>query len=148
MTLREQILEAQKKAMKEKDVERLSILRVLWAAMKNEEIDRRQELNDEQTQEVVARQVKQLKDALVDFERGQRQDLVEKTKNEISVLENYLPEQMSDADLEKLIRNILTDNNVSDVKDAGRAMSLVMPAVKGKADGNKVRNIVNQILNA
>ena len=148
MTLREQILEAQKKAMKEKDVERLSILRVLWAAMKNEEIDRKQELNNEQTQEVLARQVKQLKDALVDFEKGNRADLVEKTNKEISILGAYLPEQMSDTDLEQLIRNILTDNNVSDAKDAGRAMSLVMPAVKGKADGSKVRNIVNQILNA
>lgn len=148
MTLREQILEAQKKAMKERDVGRLSILRVLWAAMKNEEIDRKQELNDEQTQEVLARQVKQLKDALVDFEKGNRADLVEKTNKEISILGAYLPEQMSDIDLEQLIRSILTDNNVSDAKDAGRAMSLVMPAVKGKADGSKVRNIVNQILNA
>lgn len=148
MTLREQILEAQKKAMKERDVERLSILRVLWATMKNEEIDRRQELTDEQVQEVVARQVKQLKDALVDFERGGRADLIEKTNQEISVLETYLPEQMSDDDLEKLIKNILTDNNITDTKDAGRAMSMVMPAVKGKADGSKVRNIVNQILNA
>lgn len=148
MTLREQILEAQKKAMKERDVERLSILRVLWAAMKNEEIDRKQELNDEQTQEVLARQVKQLKDALVDFEKGNRADLVEKTNKEISILGAYLPEQMSDIDLEQLIRSILTDNSVSDAKDAGRAMSLVMPAVKGKADGSKVRNIVNQILNA
>lgn len=148
MVLREQILEAQKKAMKEKDVERLSILRVLWAAIKNEEIERRQELNDEQFQDVVARQVKQLKDALVDFEKGGRADLVEQMKKEIEVLAVYLPEQMSDADLEQLIKNILTENNIVDVKDSGKAMSLVMPAVKGKADGTKVRNIVNQILNA
>ena len=148
MVLREQIVEAQKKAMKEKNAEKLSILRVLWAAIKNEEIDRRQELTDEQVQEVVARQVKQLKDALVDFERGGRADLIEKTNQEISVLVEYLPEQMSDDDLEKLIKNILTDNNITDTKDAGRAMSVVMPAVKGKADGSKVRNIVNQILNA
>jgi len=148
MMLREQIVEAQKKAMKEKNAEKLSILRVLCAAIKNEEIDRRQELTDEQVQEVVARQVKQLKDALVDFERGGRADLIEKTNQEISVLEEYLPEQMSDDDLEKLIKNILTDNNITDTKDAGRAMSMVMPIVKGKADGSKVRNIVNQILNA
>ncbi len=148
MVLREQIVEAQKKAMKEKDAEKLSILRVLWAAIKNEEIDRHQELTDEQIQEVVARQVKQLKDALTDFEKGGRSDLVDKTNGEISVLVSYLPEQMSDTDLEKLIKNILTDNNIVDAKDAGRAMSVVMPAVKGKADGSKVRNIVNQILNA
>lgn len=148
MVLREQILEAQKKAMKEKDAERLSILRVLWAAIKNEEIERRQELNDEQLQEVVARQVKQLKDALVDFEKGGRADLVEQTNKEIAVLEVYLPEQMSDVYLEQLIKNILLENNITDVKDSGKAMSLIMPAVKGKADGVKVRNIVNQILNA
>jgi uncharacterized protein YqeY len=71
MVLREQIVEAQKKAMKEKDAEKLSILRVLWAAIKNEEIDRHQELTDEQIQEVVARQVKQLKDALMILKKWQ-----------------------------------------------------------------------------
>ncbi len=146
--LREQILEAQKKAMKEKEAEKLSILRVLWATIKNEEIEKGQQLNNEQIQELVARQVKQLKDALVDFEKGNRIDLVEQTKKEIAVLTVYLPEQMSDVDLEQLIKNILLENNITDAKDSGKAMALIMPAVKGKTDGAKVRNIVNQILNA
>jgi uncharacterized protein YqeY len=148
MILREQILEAQKKAMKEKEAEKLSILRVLWATIKNEEIEKGQPLNNEQIQELVARQVKQLKDALVDFEKGNRTDLVEQTKKEIAVLTVYLPEQMSDVDLEQLIKNILLENNITDAKDSGKAMALIMPAVKGKTDGAKVRNIVNQILNA
>lgn len=148
MVLREQILEAQKKAMKEKETQKLSILRVLSAAIKNEEIEKRQELNDEQLQEVIARQVKQLKDAMVDFERGGRTDLVDQMKQEIETLSVYLPEQLSDDDLEQLIKSILNDNNITDPKDSGKAMSLVMPAVKGKADGTKVRNIVNKILNA
>ncbi len=146
--LREQILEAQKKAMKEKEAEKLSILRVLWATIKNEEIEKGQQLNNEQIQELVARQVKQLKDALVDFEKGNRTDLIEQTKKEIAVLTVYLPEQMSDVDLEQLIKNILLENNITDAKDSGKAMALIMPAVKGKTDGAKVRNIVNQILNA
>lgn len=146
--LREQILEAQKKAMKEKEAEKLSILRVLWATIKNEEIEKGQPLNNEQIQELVARQVKQLKDALVDFEKGNRIDLVEQTKKEIAVLTVYLPEQMSDVDLEQLIKNILLENNITNAKDSGKAMALIMPAVKGKTDGAKVRNIVNQILNA
>jgi len=146
--LREQILEAQKKAMKEKEAEKLSILRVLWATIKNEEIEKGQPLNNEQIQELVARQVKQLKDALVDFEKGNRTDLIEQTKKEIAVLTVYLPEQMSDVDLEQLIKNILLENNITDAKDSGKAMALIMPAVKGKTDGAKVRNIVNQILNA
>lgn len=148
MVLREQILEAQKKAMKEKEAEKLSILRVLWATIKNEEIEKGQPLNNEQIQELVARQVKQLKDALVDFEKGNRTDLIEQTKKEIAVLTVYLPEQMSDVDLEQLIKNILLENNITDAKDSGKAMALIMPAVKGKTDGAKVRNIVNQILNA
>ncbi|HQF56886.1 MAG TPA: GatB/YqeY domain-containing protein [Candidatus Magasanikbacteria bacterium] len=148
MILREQILEAQKKAMKEKEAEKLSILRVLWATIKNEEIEKGQPLNNEQIQELVARQVKQLKDALVDFEKGNRTDLIEQTKKEIAVLTVYLPEQMSDVDLEQLIKNILLENNITDAKDSGKAMALIMPAVKGKTDGAKVRNIVNQILNA
>jgi len=148
MILREQICEAQKKAMKEKEAEKLSILRVLWATIKNEEIEKGQPLNNEQIQELVARQVKQLKDALVDFEKGNRTDLIEQTKKEIAVLTVYLPEQMSDVDLEQLIKNILLENNITDAKDSGKAMALIMPAVKGKTDGAKVRNIVNQILNA
>lgn len=134
--------------MKEKEAEKLSILRVLWATIKNEEIEKGQQLNNEQIQELVARQVKQLKDALVDFEKGNRIDLVEQTKKEIAVLTVYLPEQMSDVDLEQLIKNILLENNITDAKDSGKAMALIMPAVKGKTDGAKVRNIVNQILNA
>lgn len=134
--------------MKEKEAEKLSILRVLWATIKNEEIEKGQPLNNEQIQELVARQVKQLKDALVDFEKGNRIDLVEQTKKEIAVLTVYLPEQMSDVDLEQLIKNILLENNITDAKDSGKAMALIMPAVKGKTDGAKVRNIVNQILNA
>lgn len=134
--------------MKEKEAEKLSILRVLWATIKNEEIEKGQPLNNEQIQELVARQVKQLKDALVDFEKGNRTDLVEQTKKEIAVLTVYLPEQMSDVDLEQLIKNILLENNITNAKDSGKAMALIMPAVKGKTDGAKVRNIVNQILNA
>ncbi len=134
--------------MKEKEAEKLSILRVLWATIKNEEIEKGQPLNNEQIQELVARQVKQLKDALVDFEKGNRTDLIEQTKKEIAVLTVYLPEQMSDVDLEQLIKNILLENNITDAKDSGKAMALIMPAVKGKTDGAKVRNIVNQILNA
>ncbi len=134
--------------MKEKEAEKLSILRVLWATIKNEEIEKGQQLNNEQIQELVARQVKQLKDALVDFEKGNRTDLIEQTKKEIAVLTVYLPEQMSDVDLEQLIKNILLENNITDAKDSGKAMALIMPAVKGKTDGAKVRNIVNQILNA
>ena len=95
MTLRSEIQEKQYDAMKKGDAERLSVMRLLNSAIKNEEIELKRELNDEEAQAVVGRQVKQLKDALKDFEAGGRKDLIEKTQKEIEILEEYLPEQMS-----------------------------------------------------
>ena len=98
MSIKQNIQDAQKEAMKSKDSDKLSTLRQIWSAIKNAEIDSSGELSDEKVQEIIARQVKQLRDAMSDFEKGGREDLVEQNKKEIELLETYLPAQMSDED--------------------------------------------------
>jgi|SRR3989339_785661 len=146
MTLRSEIQEKQYDAMKKGDAERLSVMRLLNSAIKNEEIELKRELNDEEAQAVVGRQVKQLKDALKDFEAGGRKDLIEKTQKEIEILEEYLPEQMSDEKLEEIIGKIIEQMSAGP-QDVGKVMGAVMKEVKGQADGNKVREIVSKKLN-
>lgn len=143
MSLRNDLIEAQKQAMKSGEADRLSVLRMLYAAIRNAEIDKKSELTDEEIHGVVGRQVKQLKDALVDFEKAGRQDLVEKNQYEISLLESYLPEQMSDEELQQIVNTILQSENIS-ADQVGAAIGRVMKEVKGKADGSRVRECVNK----
>jgi len=146
MTLRTIILEDQKKAMKERSKQKLSTLRMLTSAIKNVEIEKQHELSDEEVLEVIARQAKQLKDAMKDFESGGRDDLLEKTKSELGVLEAYLPEQLSDEELEKVVKATAEKVGASSSADMGKIMGAVMGQVKGKADGNRVRAIVQKLL--
>ncbi len=145
MTLRSEIQEKQYDAMKQGDADKLSILRLLMSAIKNEEIELKRELNDEETQAVVGRQVKQLNDSIKDFEAGGRSDLVEKTQKEVEVLKEYLPEQLSDEELESIIDKKITELSAGP-QDIGKVMGAVMKEAKGKADGNKVREIVSKKL--
>lgn len=146
MSLRTDIQQAQKEAMKEKQEAKLSTLRLLWSAIRNAEIDKQRELSEEEILEVIAKQVKQLRDALKDFVVGNREDLIEKTKTEIVLLEVYLPKQMTEEELRAVASKILSDNNITENKDAGRAMGLIMKEVKGRTDGNKVKEIVSALL--
>src|SRR3989338_7416842 len=109
MTLREQLMEDQKQAMRDKNSERLSTIRMVMAAVKNTEIDRGTVLEDVEIQEVIARQVKQLADAVKDFIAGRRADLVEQSNKEMSLLAGYLPQQLSDEELESIIEKTMTD---------------------------------------
>ena len=142
MTLRNEIQESQYDAMKRGDADKLLVMRLLISAIKNEEIEVKRELNDEEVQSIVARQVKQSNEAIKDFESGGRQDLVDKTKKEIEVLQVYLPEQISDEELSKIIDKTIEQMSAGPT-DIGKVMGVVMGEVKGKADGNKVREIVS-----
>jgi len=145
MSLRQEISSAQTEALKAKDEKKLSILRMLWSAIRNLEIDKKTELGDEEIQTVVVSQVKQLNDALKDFEKGARVDLTNKAKYEIGVLQKYLPTQLSDEELKNIVLKIIA---VAPVKEIGRIMGSVMKEVKGQADGNRVKNTVTQLLSA
>lgn len=145
MPLRSEIQERQYDAMKRGDVDKLLVLRLLMSAIKNEEIEKKRELNDDEVQTIVGRQVKQLTDAIKDFEAGGRSDLVEKTKKEIAVLEDYLPEQLSDENILQVIDKTIVEMSAGP-QDIGKVMGVVMKEIKGKADGNKVREMVSQKL--
>lgn len=144
--LRTKISADQLQAMKDKDEGRLSILRMLSAALKNAEIDKQQPLDDSEIQAVLLRQVKQLQDSLIDFKKGGREDLVLQVEKEIAYLQVYLPKQLSKEEIEILVKQILERENLLDAPDVGKTMGLVMKELKGKADGNVVREVVNQIL--
>lgn len=145
MSLRQTISEAQKNAMKEGQKEALSTLRMLWSALRNTEIDKGSELNDEEVEQLITRQVKQLKDSLVDFEKGGRSDLVQQTQQEITFLSKYLPEQMSDEALMSIVQQTMT--KLAGEKNTGIVMGAVMKEVKGKADGKRVRECVERMMN-
>lgn len=146
MSLKEQIQQDQKTAMKEKQQEQLETLRGVWAVIRKEEIDSQKELDDEGVQAVIARQVKQLQDAKTDFLAGGRSDLSEKADREMLLLSRYLPAQMSDEELDAAIQAVLGELGDA-AKNVGMVMGAVMKVVKGKADGNRVRERVSQMMN-
>ena len=146
MGLRETIQKAQADALKNKQADVLSTLRLLWSAIRTEEINERKELDDTGIQGVVARQVKQLRDARNDFEKGSRVDLVQKTDQEIELLSHYLPKQLSDAELKDIVVRIVAQAKSEGVQDVPTIMGRVMKEVKGIADGARVRIVVTQLV--
>ena len=115
------------------------------AAIKQYEVDNRKELDDNGVLDVIAKQIKMRKDALSDFEKGNRADLVEQYQSEIDVLMGYMPEQLTEDEIRKIVMDVAQRIGVQDKKDFGKLMGAVMPEVKGRADGNIVRNIVDSI---
>jgi len=145
--LKDTITADQTQAMKDRDEIKLSVLRMLSAAIKNEEIAQQgKELSEEAVQEVVVRQAKQLTESIKDFARGGREDLVAKTQGEVDILQTYLPEQMSEEELKNIVQKVLADNDLNEVSQMGQAMGMVMKAVKGQADGNTVKELVSELL--
>jgi len=146
MSLKVILLEDQKAAMKARDSEKLSVLRMLASEIKNKEIDAKQELDDSAIIKVIGSQVKKLKDALQDFVSAGRSDLQEQTQKEIEILNAYLPEQMSEEKLRELVMNIIAEVSANGKEDFPKVMGLAMQRTQGVADGNQVKEIVMQLL--
>jgi len=146
MSLADTIQQAVITAMKAKDQETLSTLRMLTAAIKNAQIDAEKDLTDEDVQGVVSKQVKQLKDSLEQFRVGGREDLAGGVEKEINTLEVYLPEQLSEEEVEKIVQEVIGATGATSVKDMGRVMGQVMGKAKGQVDGNVVKNIAQKLL--
>ncbi|KKW44339.1 MAG: hypothetical protein UY95_C0030G0003 [Parcubacteria group bacterium GW2011_GWA2_56_7] len=140
--MKERIGRDLKEAMKARDEQRLSTLRLLTAAMKNEEIGLGHSLNEVEVMAVVKRQVKALKDALLSFRAGGRADLVSQTQRELAVLGVYLPEELSDEALASIVKEELESAGVTSKQDLGKVMGTVVQAVAGRADGNRVKEAV------
>jgi hypothetical protein len=148
MTLRDRLTEDMKQAMKDKEAGKLklSVIRMVRAAAKNIEIDRHRELDDNELLEVVAKEVKMRKDSLEEFRKANRPDLLAALEQEIAILMEYLPEQMTEAEVRSLVTQAVADAQASSPKDMGKVMALLMPKVKGRADGKLVNSLVKELL--
>jgi len=133
-------------AMKARDAARTSTLRLLQAAIKNEQIEKGRELSDEEAQAVVRRGVKQRHDSIEQYTKASRQDLADKEAAELIVLDAYLPAQMSDLDAEAAIRDVIAMVGAESRKDVGRVMKEIMSRHKGAIDGRKVQEILGRLL--
>lgn len=146
MSLLERLNQDMKTAMKNKEKTKLSVIRMLRSEIKNEEIERQHTLNDEEVIEVLMRELKKRKDALQQFEEAGRDDLVQQLREEISVIEPYLPEQLSEEELRELVREVVQETGASSKADMGKVMKAIMPRVKGRADGKLVNRLVQEVL--
>ena len=133
-------------AMKNKEKERLTVIRMVKAAMDQEHIDRKKEINDELLIDVVNKQIKMRKDSITEFEKGGRNDLVEKTQSEVDLLMTYLPEQLSLEDVKSIIDEIFVEVKPEGQKDMGKVMKEATAKLKGKADMKEVSNIIKEKL--
>ena len=134
-----------KTAMKAKDKESLQVIRMIKSSIQNEQIKEGHDLTEEELT-VLSREMKQRRDSLHEFEEAGRDDLAEKVKSEIVIVEKYMPEQLSDEEIRQLVQEAITQTGASSMKEFGKVMGAIMPKVKGKADGNQVNAIVKELL--
>ena len=148
MSLKERITQDMKDAMRSGDKERLGNIRMLQAAIKQREVDERITLDDAQVLAVVEKMIKQRKEAIAQFEAGGRADLAAKEKSEIELLQAYMPEQLSSAEVEALVATAIADTAASTIKDMGKVMALVKTRAAGRADMAAVSAIIKAKLGA
>ncbi len=146
MTLRERITDEMKTAMRSGDKDRLGLIRMLQAAIKQREVDERITLDDAQTLSVIEKMIKQRRESVAQFEAGGRADLVAKEAAEIDVLAAYLPAQLSEADLDALIREAMAATGATTIKDMGKVMGIVKGKAAGRADMGAVGARVKALL--
>ncbi len=146
MALKEKISEDMKAAMKAHEKDRLAVIRMVRSAIRQMEIDGKKELDDEGVIAVISKEVKMRKDSLEEFQKGGREDLVAKTQAEIDVLLPYLPKQLSEEEITALVKEAVEQTGASAPKDMGKVMGVLMPKVKGRADGKLVNGIVKSML--
>ncbi|BBW95550.1 GatB/YqeY domain-containing protein [Geobacillus sp. FSL W8-0032] len=147
MSLLDRLNNDMKQAMKSKEKEKLSVLRMLKAALQNEAIKLgKSALSEDEELTVLSRELKQRKDSLHEFENAGRSDLVEKAKTEIEIVQSYMPKPLTEEELRELIAETIKEVGASSKADMGKVMSAIMPKVKGKADGSLVNQLVRQQL--
>ena len=146
MELRERLQNDLKEAMKSGDNEKRGVLRMVMAAIKQVEVDSRTTLTPEGVQDVLMKQIKQRQESIADFERAGRTDSVAEELAQLKILEHYLPQQLSRAEVESLAKPIIAELGLTGPKAMGQVMSKLMPLVKGKADGKLVNEVVRALL--
>jgi uncharacterized protein len=146
MSLKDQITEDMKTAMRAKDSERLGTIRLLLAALKQKEVDERIELGDAEVISVLEKMIKQRRESIAQYEKAARTDLVEAEKFELGVLSAYLPQQLGDTEIQKEIQAAVTESGASGIKDMGKVMALLKARLAGRADMGRVSTLVKSRL--
>lgn len=146
MSLAERLNDDMKQAMKAQDKFRLSTIRMVRASVKNQEIELRRPLEDNEVLEILSREVKQRKDSLQEFTKAGRDDLTKDLEAEIAIIAQYLPEQLTEEEIKAIVTQTIQETGASSKADMGKLMGALMPKVKGRADGKLVNQIVQQSL--
>ena len=146
MSLKERLADDLKAAMKDKNVVRKNAVQMIRAGVLQIEKDKKITLDDEGVLDVIAKQLKQRRDSLPDYEKSGREDLIAELKAEMDVLMEYLPAQLSREELEEIVRQAVADTGASSMKDMGKIMATVMPKTKGRADGKMINEIAKAML--
>ena len=140
--LREKIADDMRRAMKAREAVRVAALRMLMAAVKNAEIEKRHELSDDEVLDVVTREAKRRRESIEAFEKAGREDLVAKETAELTVLDSYLPDRLSDEELATLVDAAIAETGADSPKQMGEVMKALMPKLRGRADGGQVSALV------
>ncbi|MHB8346370.1 MAG: GatB/YqeY domain-containing protein [Acidiferrobacterales bacterium] len=148
MNLKEKIKEDMKGAMRSREQARLESIRMLLAAIQRREVDERIALDDAQVMSVIEKLVRQGRDSVEQFQRGGRQDLVDKENRDIAVWQSYLPEPLSEMQIDELIANAIGQTGAAGVKDMGKVVASLRPALQGRADMGKVSSKIKLMLAA
>lgn len=146
MSLKEQLMNDLKEAMKEKDIIRKNTVQMIRSGVLQIEKDNKIELDDEGVIDVIARELKKRRDVLPEYEKSGRDDLIGDLNREIEVLMSYLPEQLTEEELEKIVSEVITEVGATSMKDMGKIMASIMPKTKGRADGKLINKIVKEKL--
>lgn len=147
LTLLDKLNEDMKQAMRDKEKEKLSVIRMLKAALQNEAIHQGvKDLTPDDEVTVISRELKQRRDSLAEFDKAGRSDLSDKVRSEIVIVEDYAPKQLTPEELENIVKATIEEVDASSKADFGKVMSAIMPKVKGKADGGAVNQFVKKYL--
>jgi uncharacterized protein YqeY len=146
MTSKQQLQDDIKTAMREGDLQRRDVLRMVTAAIKQTEVDERRELDDAGVEDVLRRQAKLRRESIADYEKAGRADSVADETAELAIIESYLPQPLSRDDVATLAAKVIAELGVTDAKGMGQVMSKLMPQLKGNADGRLVNEVVRELL--
>lgn len=145
--MRERILNDLKEAMKAQDKTTLAVIRMVKGAMQMEELNKKKELDDDEVIALIAKQIKTRKESIVEFEKGNRQDLIDATNTEIEILNKYMPEQLIEEEVNNIIDDIFIEVKPESMRDMGKIMGLANSKLKGRADMSYVSSIIKNKLN-
>lgn len=148
MDLKERITDNMKTAMRARDKDRLGVIRLIQAAIKQREVDERITLDDTQVLAALDKMLKQRRDSITQFESGNRQDLADKEKFEVDIIREFMPQALTDAEIDTLIDEVMTQTGAASIKDMGKVMGALKPKIQGRADAGAVSAKIKQRLNA